>query len=48
MYVLPWATPAPIGLVLGTGFSLWAFVLVAVLLVVDFVIYFPFFKAYDA
>lgn len=47
MYVLPWATPAPIGLVLGTGFSLWAFVLVAVLLVVDFIIYFPFFKAYD-
>lgn len=47
MYVLPWATPAPIGLLLGTGFSLWAFVLVAVLLVVDFIIYFPFFKAYD-
>lgn len=47
MYVLPWATPAPIGLVLGTGFSLWSFALVAVLLVVDFIIYFPFFKAYD-
>ena len=47
MYVLPWATPAPLGLVLGTGFSIWAFVLVVVLLVVDFVIYFPFFKAYD-
>ena len=38
---------APLGLVLGTGFSIWAFVLVVVLLVVDFVIYFPFFKAYD-
>lgn len=48
MYVLPWATPAPLGLVLGTGFSIWAFVLVAVLLVVDFVIYYPFFKAYDS
>lgn len=48
MYVLPWATPAPIGLVLGTGFSVWAFVLVAVLLLVDFIIYFPFFKAYDS
>lgn len=48
MYVLPWATPAPLGLVLGTGFSIWAFLLVAVLLVVDFVIYYPFFKAYDS
>ncbi len=48
MYVLPWATPAPLGLVLGTGFSIWAFLLVAVLLVVDFVIYYPFFKAYES
>jgi len=47
MYVLPWATPAPLGLVLGTGFSIWAFLLVIILLVVDFIIYFPFFKAYD-
>lgn len=48
MYVLPWATPAPMGLIVGTGFSLWAFALAVVLLVVDFIIYFPFFKAYDA
>lgn len=47
MYVLPWATPAPIGLVLGTGFGIWSFALVALLLVVDFIIYFPFVKAYD-
>ena len=48
MYILPWATPAPLGLVLGTGLSLWSIALVAVLLVVDFIIYFPFCKAYDA
>jgi PTS system lactose-specific IIC component len=48
MYVLPWATPAPIGLVLGTGVSLLAIVLVFVLIAVDAIIYFPFIKAYDA
>ncbi|MGZ9869044.1 PTS lactose transporter subunit IIBC [Priestia endophytica] len=47
MYVLPWATPAPIGLVLGTGMSLWAFILVALLIIVDFLIYLPFCRAYD-
>jgi PTS system lactose-specific IIC component len=48
MYVLPWATPAPIGLILGTGVSLLAVVLVFVLIAVDAIIYFPFIKAYDA
>lgn len=48
MYVLPWATPAPIGLLLGTGVSALAVVLMFVLLVVDVLIYFPFVKAYDA
>lgn len=48
MYILPWATPAPIGLILGTGVSLLAVVLVLVLIVVDAIIYFPFIKAYDA
>lgn len=47
MYVLPWATPAPIGLVLGTGISILAIVLAALLLVVDALIYWPFIKAYD-
>lgn len=46
--VLPWATPAPIGLILGTGFSLLAIVLAVVLIVVDAIIYLPFIKAYDA
>ncbi|MCM3512164.1 PTS lactose transporter subunit IIBC [Carnobacterium sp. FSL W8-0810] len=48
MYVLPWATPAPIGLILGTGMGILAFVLAAVLILVDFAIYLPFCKAYDA
>ncbi|BAL62896.1 PTS system, cellobiose-specific IIC component (plasmid) [Melissococcus plutonius DAT561] len=48
MYVLPWDTPAPIGLVLGTGISLWAILLVIVLILVDSLIYLPFVKAYDA
>lgn len=47
MYFLPWTTPAPVGIVMGTGFAVLAFVLVAILLVVDFLIYYPFFKVYD-
>ncbi|MFD9627016.1 PTS lactose transporter subunit IIBC [Peribacillus muralis] len=47
IYVLPWATPAPIGLILGTGMGLWALVLAVLLIVVDFLIYLPFCKAYD-
>ncbi|WP_340371507.1 PTS lactose transporter subunit IIBC [Peribacillus sp. FSL E2-0218] len=47
IYVLPWATPAPIGLILGTGMGLWALVLAILLIVVDFLIYLPFCKAYD-
>ena len=48
IYVLPWATPGPIGIVLGTGVSLLAVLLVFVLIAVDAIIYFPFIKAYDA
>ena len=48
MYVLPWATPAPIGLILGTGVSALAIILVFVLIFVDSIIYLPFIKAYDA
>ncbi|MGO3838759.1 MAG: PTS lactose transporter subunit IIBC [Vagococcus sp.] len=48
MYVLPWATPAPIGLILGTGISLLAVILAIILIVVDSIIYLPFIKAYDA
>lgn len=48
IYVLPWATPAPVGLILGTGVSIWACLLAIILIVVDAVIYLPFIKAYDA
>lgn len=47
IYNLPWTTPGPVGLIMGTGFALLAFLLVVVLLVVDFAIYYPFFKVYD-
>ena len=47
MYNLPWTTPGPIGLYMGVGFSVQALILVALLLVVDVAIYYPFFKAYD-
>lgn len=47
IYNLPWTTPGPIGLILGTGFAPLAFVLVPVILIVDFIIYYPFMKVYD-
>lgn len=46
-YVVPWATPAPIGIFISTGFQPLSLVFIAVLLVVDAVIYAPFIKAYD-
>lgn len=46
-YVLPWTTPGPLGLILGTGFAGMSFVLAVVLIVVDVLIYYPFFKVYD-
>lgn len=45
--VLPWTTPGPLGVIMGTGFEVWAFVLALVLIVVDVFIYYPFFKVYD-
>ena len=47
LYILPWTTPAPIGLVIGTGFAKLAFILAPLLLVVDAVMYYPFFRVYD-
>ncbi|MGT2755168.1 lactose-specific PTS transporter subunit EIIC [Streptococcus ovis] len=44
---LPWTTPAPLGLVLGTNFQILSFILAAVLIVVDVAIYYPFLKVYD-
>ena len=47
-YILPWTTPAPIGLIVGTGFAQLAFILAPLLLVMDAVMYYPFFRVYDA
>lgn len=44
---LPWTTPAPLSLVLGTNFQVLSFILAALLIVVDVVIYYPFLKVYD-
>ncbi|WP_294584750.1 lactose-specific PTS transporter subunit EIIC [uncultured Staphylococcus sp.] len=44
---LPWTTPVPLGIVMGTGFGVWSFVLAAVLILVDVTIYYPFLKVYD-
>ena len=37
----------PLGIVMGTGFAFWSFVLAIVLIVVDVMIYYPFLKVYD-
>ena len=47
-YILPWTTPAPIGLIVGTGFAKLAFILAPLLLFVDTVLYYPFFRVYDS
>ncbi|EJG5544429.1 PTS lactose transporter subunit IIBC [Staphylococcus pseudintermedius] len=44
---LPWTTPGPLGIVMGTGFGVWSFVLAMTLIIVDTFIYYPFFKVYD-
>ena len=47
IYNLPWTIPGPIGLIMGTGFAIGSIILALLLLVVDAVIYYPFFKSYD-
>lgn len=44
---LPWVTPGPLGIVLGTNFQVLSFILATLLVVVDVVIYYPFVKVYD-
>lgn len=46
-FVVPWATPAPIGIFITTNFQLIALVFVAVIILLDAIIYLPFLKAYD-
>ena len=47
MYILPWTTPAPLGIVLGCGITILSILFAVLVLVVDFVVYYPFFKVYD-
>jgi PTS system lactose-specific IIC component len=47
LYILPWTTPGTIGLILGTGFAKMSFLLAPLLLILDAIVYYPFFKAYD-
>ena len=44
---LPWTTPGPLGIVMGTNFAPLAFVLAVLLVIVDVLIYYPFLKVYD-
>ena len=46
-FVVPWATPAPIGIFITTNFQLIALVFVAIIILLDAAIYLPFLKAYD-
>lgn len=47
VFVLPWTIPGPIGIPISAGFDPLSFVLAFVLIVVDALIYYPFFKVYD-
>ncbi|MCC9988887.1 PTS transporter subunit EIIC [Streptococcus agalactiae] len=44
---LPWTTPGPLGIVIGTNFAPLAFALAILLVFVDVLIYYPFLKVYD-
>lgn len=46
-FVVPRATPAPIGIFITTNFQLIALVFVAIIILLDAIIYLPFLKAYD-
>ena len=46
-FVVPWATPAPIGIFITTNFQRIALVFVAIIILLDAIIYLPFLKAYD-
>ncbi|HEV0497920.1 TPA: PTS transporter subunit EIIC [Streptococcus pneumoniae] len=44
--ILPWTTPAPIGIVMGTALAPLSFVLAITLIIIDTLIYYPFVKVY--
>ncbi|CIR72388.1 PTS system lactose-specific transporter subunit IIBC [Streptococcus pneumoniae] len=45
--ILPWTTPAPIGIVMGMALAPLSFVLAITLIIIDTLIYYPFVKVYD-
>lgn len=45
--ILPWTTPAPIGIVMGTALAPLSFVLAITLIIINTLIYYPFVKVYD-
>ncbi|MCG3413397.1 lactose/cellobiose PTS transporter subunit IIB [Staphylococcus massiliensis] len=47
MHFLPWPTPGPIGIYMASNFATLSLLLIAVIMVVDFVMWMPFIKAYD-
>jgi PTS system lactose-specific IIC component len=47
IYILPWTTPGTIGLPIATGFAPLSFILAPLLLVIDAIMYYPFFRVYD-
>ncbi|KRO00160.1 lactose-specific PTS transporter subunit EIIC [Companilactobacillus kimchiensis] len=48
MYTMPWVIPAPIGILVSTGFAPLAFVFVALSLLLDVFIWLPFMRVYDS
>lgn len=47
-YMLPWVTPAPLGIIFGCAMQPLAVIYVLVALVADFAVYYPFFRVYDS
>ncbi|MEQ1964720.1 PTS sugar transporter subunit IIC [Xenorhabdus khoisanae] len=45
--IAPWTAPAPIGALISAAWDYRAFVLVGVLMVIDLLIWYPFFKVYE-
>ena len=44
---MPWTTPGPIGAFISTGFAPLSLLMMLILLIVDSLLYYPFFKVYD-
>lgn len=47
MHFLPWPTPGPIVIYMASNFAPLSLLLIAVIMILDFVIWMPFIKAYD-